>query len=64
MKIKILDLRHIPNTNGFKFTGIGYQGELYPDLEVKINEFGQFYVIGYNNLFGWIRINKIKKKQK
>jgi len=55
MNIEILSLTAIPNLTGFKFTGIGYNGEVYPDMEVLKNEFGQFYVIGYNNLIGWIK---------
>jgi len=58
MKIRVLNLSSIPNIEGFKFTGIGSQGDVYPNLEVKKNEFGQYYAIGYEKLFGWIRNDK------
>lgn len=58
MKIRILDLRSIPNVEGFEFTGIVNSGEVYPDMKVLKNEFGQYYVVGYNKLLGWIGKNE------
>lgn len=56
MKIQVINLTHLPNVEGFKFIGVGANGQLY-NMQVMKNSDGQYYVLNYSLLMGWLGIN-------
>ena len=54
--LQLLPLSDIPNSEGFSFTGVGAGGKLYAKTVMK-NEAGQFYVLQYTSLIGWLNNN-------
>jgi len=53
--------RDLPNTVGFRFTGIFRDGSKR-ECVVAVNEAGMCTVDGYSELVGWIHLPKETKK--